>query len=491
MKKLTALLLAAILLLPVCGCEDEAEIWDTVSGTTTQVSEETTTDNSITTASSSTKTTATPPGKTTTTSTTGKTTAICPTAPTKNPQRLPTVKHTKLGIDSRYTDIVKTSGGFAVAGTWLTEESCYAILEVYDQNAVLQKQYKDWGGNGFTKLVACSDGGYLASSYSPPIVTKLNADLELQWEANYENPAGEGIVRDIEEIQPGVYAVLFSSYLTEGLKRTFKITFVNNDGTVIETIELMRCIDPTDADLIPDGKGGFYLTASAEYAHGDALPLLKQACDPQKGCDAVVLRFSSDRKPVWATAVGGHGTDWCEEGAMDDDGNFYLAMATSDLGNDPFWPIQATPSTPFRRMLVKLSPDGKILYKAPLSGWSRAVDQVFGIGFHDNRVFVVGQSYYHDTIQNKYPCEQITESLNDDLVSCIYTVCLQENGSVFDRKIFRGDLVSDTVTGAAVLSDGSVVLCGSVSPDCNPFNLPLDGTSSYDTALFVYEPFLK
>ena len=180
-----------------------------------------------------------------------------------------------------------------------------------------------------------------------------------------------------------------------------------------------------------------------------------------------------------------------DELAMDDDGNFYLAMATDSPDNDPFWPINPNPSGYFRRMLVKLSPDGKILYKAPLSGWGRSMDQVFGIGFHDNRVFVVGQSYYHDAVQNKYPCEQITESINDDLVPCIYTVCLQENGSEFDRKIFRSDLVSDTVTSAAVLADGSVVICGSVSPEFNPFNLPLDGTSSYDAALFVYEPFVK
>ncbi len=68
MKKFVTLLLTVILLLPVCGCEDEVEeIWNAVSGTTTQASEATTTDSQITTVSSSTKTTATPPSKTTTT----------------------------------------------------------------------------------------------------------------------------------------------------------------------------------------------------------------------------------------------------------------------------------------------------------------------------------------------------------------------------------------------------------------------------------------
>ncbi len=403
--------------------------------------------------------------------------------------RLPEVKFSAKDSNVRFTDMANLSnGGFAVSGHRVTEDLAYSIIQIYDENSNFKNEYLFADGNGFDKIAVCSDGGVIAASYCPPCITKVNSNFETEWFMPYENIEFGGAVQDIEEISPEIIAVLFVSLNSPDFSRRLKLSFLSKDGTLIETIDFMKNIDPQDADIIDDGNGGFYLLASCDKELAEKYPLVAENYENSKATEVAIMHFSAERELVWAKTLGGGGDDWIEEATIDSNGNFYLAVGTNWYGADSFWEMGVERSMPYRRMLVKLDKNGDIVYKVPLSAKGMAVDHVFGIHIKDEKAYVVGMTDYFDGYQIKYPCEQILpeEKQKGERVFCVYNACIDSNGKELDRKIFRCD-INNEPCDSALLLNGSLVIAGRVSADENPFNLKFPSGVNSAAALFVYK----
>lgn len=402
--------------------------------------------------------------------------------------RLPEVKFSAKDSNVRLTDMVNLSdGGFAVSGYRFTEDLSYSIIQIYDENSDFKNEYSFEDGNGFDKIAVCSDGGLIASSYGPSCITKVNSNFETEWFMPYENVEFEGAVQDIEEISPELIAVLFVSLNSPNFSRRLHLSFLNKDGTLIETIDLMKNIDPQDADIIVDGNGGFYLLFSSDKELAEKYSLVADSYDSSKAIEVIIMHFSAERELTWVKTLGGGGDDWIEEATIDSNGNFYLAVGTNWYGADSFWEMGVERSMPFRRMLVKLDKNGDIVYKVPLSAKGMAVDHVFGIHIKDNNAYVVGMTDYFDGYQVKYPCEQILpeEKQKGERVFCVYNVCIDSVGNELNRKIFRCD-INNEPCDSILLTNGRLIIAGRVSPYENPFNLKFPSGVDAAAALFIY-----
>ncbi len=400
---------------------------------------------------------------------------------------LPEVKFSVNDNNVWFTDMVNLpNGGFAVAGTKDTYDYILSLIRIYDENAKLQNEYLFGDGNGYEKIACCVNGGFVAASYNPPYLTKISSDFRVEWVKPYEDVTLEGIVDDLEEIYPNCYAVLFSR--TPYDNKTLKIAFLDDRGNVTETIELMKNVDISDGDIIPDGKDGFYLVLTCNKELSTKYDLLKANYDSSKGYEVVVMHFNAEKSLTWTKVLGGGGDDWIEEATTDDNGNFYLAVGTNWYGADSFWEMGVERSHPYRRMLVKLDKNGDIVYKLPLSAKGMAVDQVFGIHIKDGKAYVVGMTDYFDGYQIKYPCEQILpeEKQKGERVFCVYNACIDNDGNELDRKIFRCD-INNMPCDSALLSNGTLVIAGKVSVDENPFNLEFPSGVDSAAALFKYK----
>lgn len=437
--------------------------------------------------------------KTTTQKTTEKTKTICPTRPpspttttvrTTQPtvapvSRLPEVKYFANDHNTYYTDIVNLkNGGYAVAGVKYTNDYMLSLIRIYDSNSQFENEYLFGDGNGYDKIACCINGGFVAASYNPPCLTKISSDFRVEWVAAYEDVALEGIVEDVEEIDSNCYAVLFSR--TPSDDKTLKVTFLDGKGNVTESIELMKSIDISDGDIITDGNEGFYLVLTCNKELSSKYDLLKAKYDSSKGQEVVVMHFDADKKLTWAKTLGGGGKDWVEESATDSNGNFYIAIGTDWQQADSFWDMSFDRLSQYRRMLVKLNKNGDIVYRTPLSNKGMAVDQVFGIHIKDNKAYVVGMSDYFDGYQEKYPCEQISPSEKGKRIFCVYNVCIDGKGKELNRKVFRY-YITDIPCDSVMLSNGSVVIGGSVSTIENPFNVKFPSGVDHMASLFIYE----
>ncbi len=399
--------------------------------------------------------------------------------------RLPEVKFSVRDSNHRFTDMVNLSnGGYAVSG-YLVREDRVSVIRIYDEKSNLKEEYFYENGNGFDEIAVCSDGGFVAASYCPPCITKINSNFETEWFMPYEDLAFEGTVQDIEEINSDCFAVLFVSLNSPDFSRRLKISFLNKNGELIETVDLMKNIDPQDADIIADGSGGFYLISACNESLANKYPLVAESYDSSKATESIIMHFSANRELIWAKTLGGGGNDWVEESAIDSKGNIYIAVGTDWYGADSFWDMSVERSMPYRRMLVKLDKKGNIVYKLPLSNKGMAVDQVFGIHEKNGKVYAVGMADYFDGYQVKYPCEQILPQEKGERVFCVYTVCIDKEGKELERKIFRCD-INNTPGDSALLPNGSLVIAGSVSTVDNPFDLKFPSGVEALASLFLY-----
>ena len=93
---------------------------------------------------------------------------------------------------------------------------------------------------------------------------------------------------------------------------------------------------------------------------------------------------------------------------------------------------------------------------------------------------------FFDGYQEKYPCEQIMPSEKGSRVFCVYNVCIDSQGKELDRKIFRCD-INDAPCDSVMLSNGSLVIAGSVSSVDDPFDLEFLSDGNRMASLFVYK----
>ncbi len=397
---------------------------------------------------------------------------------------LPEVKFSLKDSDICFRDMVNLSdGGFAITCV-KPEDSINAIIRVYDKNLNLTKEYS-YDKVSFDELAVCSDGGFVTASSVPPSIIKLNSSFEIEWSTPFVDDESWGTVQDIEEISQDLIAISFVSMDSPYISRRFRIAFLNKDGELIETIDFMKNVEPSDSEIIADSKGGFYLFTACNEEFANKYSSLSEVYDNSKATEIALLHFSSDRKLTWAKTLGGGGNDWIEEATIDKDGNMYLAVGTDWYGADSFWEMGVERSMPYRRMLVKLDKNGDIVYKVPLSNKGMAVDTVFGIHIKDGVAFAVGMSDYFDGYQVKYPCEQISKNEKGERVFCVYLASFSSSGEELGRKIFRCD-INDTPYDSVLLPNSSLVMAGSVSLSDNPFKIPLTDDINRTAALFKY-----
>lgn len=378
------------------------------------------------------------------------------------------------------------NGGFVVAGGRYTNDRIFSVLQIYDENSSFVEEYSFEYGEGFGKIARCSDGGLIAVSSNPPCVTKINSDFEYQWFMPYETAESWAILHDIEEISPNLIAVLYVSVDSNDFNRNLKISYLDNNGELLETVDLAENIDPQDAEIVADGKGGFYVLSTCNQSLANEFPLVAQQYESTKGTEAIIMHLSADREMIWAKTFGGMGSDWIEESAIDSNGNLYLAMATNWNDTDSFWDMPLDSTQPYRRMLIKVDFQGNLVYKVPLANHGMAVDQVFGIHTMDGKTYVVGMADYYDGYQEKYPCAGMPDYDSNERIFSVYTLCIDdETGEELKRNVFRCS-AENSPSCSIMLKSGSIVMNGTVSGIENYLSLPLTEEMNRLPALFLY-----
>ncbi len=497
MKKIIAVLNTIVILIAFCGCNDAySELGDIISNdeiitdSVTEKTESSFAEDGVLSGSSEISNTKAASSSSTVSRKSSVSEKTENTENTENTERgtnssvslFPLLKYSANDSNTVFRDIAELeNGNFAVAGRIDNEEGMKSFIRIYNDKiqVINERSFED--GNGFEKIGVCKDGGYIAVSYCPPTLTKLNKSLELEWVKPYEDVTLEGQVQDIEEINPDCYAVLFSP----SPYKTLKIAFLNQKGDITEAVDLMKNTDISDGDIIPDGKDGFYLVSTCNESLADKYDLVKAEYNQFKSTEVIVMHFDNNNKLAWTKTIGGGGNDWVEESIIDNDGNFYIAVSTDWYGADDFWDMSVDRASPFRRMLVKLDKDGNILFKTPLSDKGMAVDQVFGIMTDSNNVYVVGMADYFDGYQVKYPCEQISKEEKGERVFSVYTARFTADGKELGRNIFRCD-INDTPTDSVLLKNGTIVIAGSLSEAENPFKISFPNGVQSLPALFCY-----
>ncbi len=366
------------------------------------------------------------------------------------------------------------NGTIATIGkTYISSEYCF--VDVYDENMSIKntRTLKDY--TSLSEIISCSDGGFLVITHGPSAILKLDSNLKTEWAALYSK------ILAIQEFRPGNYALLTHYNNSDSLE----IHLLDQTGKSFTTISLATMESPMemdDAAIFSDSSGGFYLATTWTADFSSSWPTIQQAYDPSGGADCLITHFSSQGKLDRAFTVGGPSDEWCEEAAMDDAGNFYIALGTNDKNNPLFSAVPKSSINNFRRLLVKIGANGKMIYSAPLSGHAMAVDQVFGIEISGDQVFVAGFSGYDDGLQNTFPCAH-NESGMYNYVN--YVACIDSKGTVYDRRVFGTD-INYQIAGSLLLPNGSLVVCGAIDKTMTPFNLSFPASCYVARALFVY-----
>ena len=404
---------------------------------------------------------------------------------------LPKVKYLFENNEVRFSDIINLSnGGYAVAGIRTNENFARSIIQTYDKNLKLVKEYSYEYGYGFLNIASCSDGGFIASAEYYDSIIKLNKNFETQWTAPFRDDRDLAKVESLSQISENCFAVVYSGYDDDYTNGRLYVSLVNEKGDFIKKVELFDINRDLffSQDIIPDNKGGFYLFASCNETLIYNFPLVAKSYDSNKKLEVVLMHFSSDLNLNWVKTLGGKGEDWVEESAIDSKGNFYIAVGTNSPIKDSFWDMEFNPKYLFRRMLIKLNKKGDLIYKVPLSSGGMGSNQTFGIHIIDNKAYVTGIANYFDGYQNKYKCQQIpfTQAEVEGRLFCVYNACVDSKGKEIHRNIFRCD-INDTPCDSVISSNGSIILAGSVSLCDNVFNLPLENGREQMAALFEYK----
>ena len=428
------------------------------------------------------------------TSSDGPTTTICPQPP-KNEEQikpttknvLPTVKYNAKDITGWYGSLTPLkNGGFLTTGEILDDENAFSIIRVFDKNGSLRNEYKCSPNDAFNLLTPTSDGGFIAGVNYNPYIKKLNKNFEVEWTGKYEDVALTSFIKDVEEISPDCYAVLFLSR-DDPNENHLNLSYIDKNGNFIEKVQSMKSVDPLDPDIIPDGNGGFYLTTACDESLAKNFPLVEKNYKSSNDIDAAILHFSAERELDWIKTFGGGGKDWIEEATIDEKGNFYVAVATNWDGSDNFWPKPYADWCYSRRMLVKLDKNGEIKYKIAFSNSGRGEDTVYGIHLKGDKVYVVGYSNYFDGLQSKYPCQQITEGNDGDTVYSVNTLIVDDKkGKEIHRNIYRLEF-DNRPSDSIMLPNGNIIISGSVCEGENIWDLRFPENVSRMPALFIYE----
>lgn len=412
---------------------------------------------------------------------------------------LPQLVRQTEGYSGYYHDTAySTDGRIAAVGRWYSEpESTDTfVIDLYDEDLHLLKscEVDVW----YSEIEACRDGGFILDNDNGNCrLDKFSADLEFEWSVALEEDPFTIWVTSVTQLTDGTIVAVYAM----PYENTWKLAFVSENGQLLKKLDLgLACEDSpinftpnyvlTDFTVSADAAGGFYLFVTADAWDVNSYGKLYLACDPDKGSEAVVTHFSSEGGEWildYALAVGGVDDEWCEEAAVDEEGNFYVALGKIITSPDPFWD-EIVPYYFARRMLVKVSPTGEILYRVALSGRSRGVDQVFGIHTRDGQVFVTGSSYLHDDV-----LLPLIDAWSDDYSICVaYGLQVNADGNVASRQVFRYNWLWGEPGGSVLLPDSRLVLCGNVSGFDSDFDVEFESDYPYhectDRALFIYEP---
>ena len=489
----------------------------TTEDTTTTITTEATTTTTTTTGGITTRNTSrtktscptAPPRSTTTTgrttTTTTTTTATTTTTTTQPPQPQvetqwvsPQVVRQTEGYQGAYEDMLYTADGRIVAIGTVEDSSEYpkSVIDVYDNNLALIQScdFDMW----YCSIATCQDGGYyVVRDAGPCTVKKISADFAVEWSVKFESHAMDVIIKSVVELTDGTLAVLYINPFGS----SWNVLMVSPDGQVLKRQSLGHDGNAMDdgIHMIADDAGGFYFVFSAAASDVASPEGLHQTCDPKRGDEVVVAHYVSadgEWQLDYHMRVGGIGNDRCEEAAVDADGNIYLALCSLDTTLDPFWD-EVTPRYFCRRMLVKVTPAGEVVYRVPLSGRCKtgyqvcgrqrnctAGDQVCGIQVRDGKVYVAGVSAYYDGVLYPEPAASDKNDYPYDFYAA-YAVCIDEKGEILSRRVYKG-VPNDTVW----LPDGRFVLCGGVCPDDSDFDLDFEpeymDRNPSDRALFIY-----
>ena len=391
----------------------------------------------------------------------------------------------------RYDRVIRTDDGRIVAVgvvKTLLEDNTDSVIDVYNEELVLQDSYRFTYSHGY-RFIACEDSGFLMDCGDH--LQKFSAQVEPEWSLYLIKSTEHGSVTAMAQLSDGTFAVVYRMYRSEEKRiDSWFLMLLTEEGQVLFQTDLKIRDNGFDVPaLIPDDEGGFHLVMSVSPEDNDAPAALYQALDPEKGRDVVVARYvpNAAKDASWridsVLTVGSGDDEWCEEAVMDAQGNFYIALGHRGETTDPFWSEMAY-GTHFRRMLVKVTPKGEVVYRVPLSGHGMAVDQVSGIHLRDGQVCVTGISTMYDGVLDPYVATE--QTLQERFA--MYAVTVDEDGTLLSRRAFKYDqLELGMPDGSVWMSDGRLLIGGAVCSLSNDFDLDFPEGTHSNRALFVYQ----
>ena len=307
-----------------------------------------------------------------------------------------------------------------------------AVIDQYNADFQLVKTVRLGKGIAGNTIVS-KDGGYLVRMFG-------NADSQILYlDKNFNRvwsikppPEGEKqpLFQYITQLKNGD---IFATYSCGTEPSDLKLAFYDKNGKLKTQAKLFDCNYNSAVKIVEDGNGGVYLLGTH---NADGLLLDKTiagACN-YGGCDVFVARLNARYEVVSAKAYGGSGNDALETAEMDKDGNLYLAMNTSSTDRD-LEGCGANPDEPSLRVLLKISPDGKVLWKNVLCRQGFKMEQIGGIVLVGDRIVVNGSAPYQDGVLSRFPCPG-----RGDLSDVNFTAYITKDGNTENIRMFPIDM---------------------------------------------------
>jgi hypothetical protein len=208
---------------------------------------------------------------------------------------------------------------------------------------------------------------------------------------------------DVIEYQPGMVfdffegTDIFVSRISKEGDRLLSSTFLGgskNDGMIPPFGDLEKNYgDMLRGDIITDKDNNVYIssvTSSNNFPAANGVDVTYNGGP----IDAIVAKFDPDLSTLlWATYLGGNGSDASLSIKFDFSGNIFLAGGTTS-GNFPVTPgsYQTTLAGAADGWIAKMSNSGNVLYNVTFTG-TTSFDQVYFLDLNEsNEVYVYGQT---------------------------------------------------------------------------------------------------
>jgi hypothetical protein len=255
------------------------------------------------------------------------------------------------------------------------------------------------------------------------------------------------------------------------------MTKLSGDGSAILYSSYFGGASAEEGNAVAVDADGNWYIAGATSS--SALPV-KLAAQSKYGTnrDAFVAKFSPDGKTLlFSTFLGGTADDWARGIALDSEANVYVTGYTA---NNTF-PVK----NPFRTFgggardafIAKYKTDGTLIYSSLLGGANTDEGYAVGVDANDD-LYVTGFSLSIDFPVLSPAQAVITGCKASPCVADLFIAKVAADGSQLIYSTFYGGTGADQPRAMAVSADGSVFVTGTTASTNFPVSSPFQDKNS-------------